>query len=391
MNLSDLIALYQEHLYLPDPAALELVLGVLAASRMPGKQPVWLLLVGPPSAGKTVLFDMIADEDDVEVVSTVTEAGLLSGSLSNSDKATGGLLAKLGERGVLCIKDFTSILSTSSQDRNKIFAALREIHDGLWVRHLGTGGGRTFGWVGRLFLLGAVTEVIDLHTAAIGSMGERYLYYRLPALDEHERMELDAAAATNAPREEEVRALLAAATKQFLAELTVPTELERLSKEADESLGRICDLATKCRTPLSRENGRVVLVPEPEATPRLHGMIYLLIQGLLAIGLSEEECWRLAHEVALGSIPKSRRGVIDLLASTSREWKVTDVAAELSLDRDTVYRITDDLVALGVAEHPASSQAQIQASGWLAERWGQTHVGAYVRVRQSASGLHDGS
>lgn len=384
MTIDELIALFQEHLYLPDPAPVELMLATLVASRMPGKQPVWILLVGPPSSGKTVLFDAIAGEDDVEVVSTVTEAGLLSGSVSRSEESTGGLLAKIGAEGLLCIKDFTSILSATAQDRSKLLAAFREIHDGVWVRHLGSRGGVSIGWRGRICLIGAVTEVIDLHTAAIGAMGERFLYYRLPALDEDERMELDAAAAVNAHREQEVHDLLADASGRFLAGLKPPGELEPLSDDADLSLGRICDLATRCRTPLHRdERGKVILVPEPEATPRLHGMIYILLQALLALGVREEECWRLAHEVALGSIPKTRRHVIDLLATSNTELHVTDVAADLAISKDAAYKVAEELAALGVAVQCATSTV-IRASQWLQTRWAETHVESYIRVRRRA-------
>src|SRR4029453_9457095 len=76
------------------------------------------------------------------VISTISSEGaLLSGSSSKqrSKIATGGLLRVIGERGVVVVKDF---LSMSRETRAFVLAALREVHDGYWVRNVGTDGGQ---------------------------------------------------------------------------------------------------------------------------------------------------------------------------------------------------------------------------------------------------------
>ena len=57
--------------------------------------------------------------------------------------ATGGLLRRLGARGILVIKDVTSILAMNRDTRASLLAAFREIHDGRWERNVGTDGGRS--------------------------------------------------------------------------------------------------------------------------------------------------------------------------------------------------------------------------------------------------------
>ena len=108
-------------------------------------------------------------------------AGLLSGTpkKSHAKGAQGGLLRQIGDFGIIVLKDFGSILSMHTETRAEVLAALREIYDGAWTRHLGTDGGRTLAWKGKVGLLFAATGVIDSHYAVIGSMGDRFLLSRL--------------------------------------------------------------------------------------------------------------------------------------------------------------------------------------------------------------------
>ena len=187
-------------LYLPDPGPLIVTLAAYVANRLPG-DPVWLLLVGPPSSGKTELLNALSGLKDTYSVSTFTEAGLLSGSTSRRPDATGGLLAELGRFGNIVCKDFGSVLSESAETRAGLLAALREIYDGAWCRRVGTGGGLTLAWTGKAGLVAGVTETIDRHSATMGALGERFLLYRMPALDDEGRLEQGRRAAANAGRQ----------------------------------------------------------------------------------------------------------------------------------------------------------------------------------------------
>src|SRR5665213_2406973 len=130
MTLDELLNVFRSHLHLPDPAPVEVVLGTIAANLLPG-DPVWLLLVGPPSSGKTEILSALSGLGCVHEVFTFTEPGLLSGSVSRRPGATGGLLAEVGEFGIVVCKDFTSLLSESPDTRSGLLAALREIYDCL--------------------------------------------------------------------------------------------------------------------------------------------------------------------------------------------------------------------------------------------------------------------
>ena len=63
--------------------------------------------------------------------------------------------------------------------RGQVLGALREVHDGSWVRKVGTDGGRSLPWAGRIAVIGAVTTAWDQAHAVIASMGDRFVLVRV--------------------------------------------------------------------------------------------------------------------------------------------------------------------------------------------------------------------
>jgi hypothetical protein len=369
VTLDDVVAVFRRHLYLPDLGPVEVVLATAVANLLPG-DPVWLLVVGPPSSGKTELLAPLSRLPYVHEVSTFTEAGLLT----RRGPGAGGLLAELGSSGMIVCKDFTSLLSESADTRSGLLAALREIYDGKWVRRLGVDGGRSLVWQGKAGLLAAVTETIDRHTAVIGAMGERFVLYRMPALDDEGRLAQGRTAFRNAGRQEAMRAELADAVGAFLTGLVLPSRPEPLSEGGVEALVLLADLAARCRSVVERDprDREVELVPQPEAVGRLQAALAQLTQGLLAIGADDVEIGRLITQVALDGMPKGRRAIVELLAGCPGVlFTAAQVAEAVGLPTGATARALEDLAAHAVVERRVDSTGPDRwwASTWLHDRW----------------------
>jgi hypothetical protein len=184
-DLGEVLATFRRWLDLPDPGPLYVILATVAANLMRG-DPIWLLLVGAPGSGKTELLLSIIRLAHVHQAATLTEPALLSGTPAK-DKAKGakgGLLREIGSFGIVLCKDFGSVLSMHRESRGLVLAALREIYDGNWTRHLGVDGGRKLHWEGKLGIIGGVTPSIDGHHAVMAGLGERFALYQLPMVDE---------------------------------------------------------------------------------------------------------------------------------------------------------------------------------------------------------------
>ena len=161
-----------------DTDAIDAVLATAAAERL-GGDPLWLLLVSGSGAAKTETVQALKG-CGAHVTSTIaSEGALLSGSAKKAKGATGGLLRKIGDDGVLVIKDVTSIISADRNVRGMVLAGLREVYDGRWERNLGVDGGRSLLWEGRIAVVGAVTTAWDAAHSVVAAMGDRFVLIRI--------------------------------------------------------------------------------------------------------------------------------------------------------------------------------------------------------------------
>jgi hypothetical protein len=121
-----------------DLAGLDAALSIAACNRLDGDPP-WLLIVSGSGNAKTETVTALTGAGAL-VTSTIDSPGALLSATSRQERAndaTGALLRKIGDRGLLVIKDFTSILSMDRKKRSKVLARHRELAQGYWERNLG--------------------------------------------------------------------------------------------------------------------------------------------------------------------------------------------------------------------------------------------------------------
>lgn len=372
--LEQLEAAFRRWLYLPDMGALYATLATVAANRLEG-DPVWLLLVGPPGGGKSELLGSLTGLQDVHPAATLTEAGLLSGTpkRETAEGAKGGLLRVIGDFGIVVAKDFGSVLSMNRDQRSLLLAALREIYDGSWTRHIGTDGGRTLHWAGKVGFVGGVTPTIDRHHSVMGAMGERFVLYRLPGVDADEQA---GRALEHAGREKTMRADLATAVETFLNNLQPAP-----SPFGQEDTVRLISLATlvvRARSAVERDGytREVELIPEPEAPTRLVVVLRRLIQGLDAIGLHRDQSWRVITKIGLDSVPALRLSCLQHLHEHGPAQTPT-LAATLDYPTQTTRRALEDLAAHGLIIRTIRGEGQ-RADTWAVSPFADAKIRACV-------------
>lgn len=371
-DLEACLATFRRWLHLPDPGALYVTLATVAANLGPG-DPVWLLVIGPPGGGKTEVLHPLAGLEHVHPTATLTEAALLSGTPKKEREsgARGGLLREIGDFGLILCKDFGSVLNMHRDARAAVLAALREIYDGSWTRHVGTGGGRTLTWTGKVGLIAGCTPAIDSHHAVMGSMGERFVLYRLPTIDPDAQA---GAALAHVGREPEMRAELAAATKALLATVDPATVARPIDPDHRDRLVRLATLAVRCRSAVDRDSysREIELIPEAEAPGRLALVLLRLLNGLAAIGVPDPTAWQLVTKAALDSMPAVRRTVLDAVRDADGPTATGTVAEAIGYPTTTTRRALEDLAAHGVlhATHQGNGRPHLWAlTDWARTRW----------------------
>jgi hypothetical protein len=318
-----------------------------AASAKLGGDPPWVQVVGGSGAAKTETIIPLRGANAVLASTISGEAGLLSAT-SEKDRAkdaTGGLLRAIGSNGVLVIKDFTSILSMNRDTRALVLAALREIYDGHWDRNVGTDGGQTIKWDGRLVLIGACTTAWDSAHQVIAMMGDRFLLVRLNSREN--RLAAGRKAMGNVDLERLMRAELAEAVGDLMAGVDGSREYT-LAEKDDAGLLALADIVTRARTAVERDfQGNPAFAHDLEMPTRLAKQLVQVARGGLALGMERDDALATAERAARDSMPPLRQRVLTDVSGNS--WTLTsEVVERLQLPRKTVDRTLQELHLLGL-------------------------------------------
>jgi hypothetical protein len=366
-SINQVIATFEKWLWLPDTSPVYATLGATAANHLDGS-PVWLLLVGPPSSGKTEILSSLTALPGAHAAAVLSEAALLSGTprKEQSSGASGGLLREIGDFGFILAKDFGSLLSMRHDTRGPVLAALREIYDGSWDRPVGTEGGRKLSWRGKCALIGGCTQSIDRHYAVISAMGDRFVLFRMPTADAV-RQAVTALDFTGEKEQAMRRELGAAVSGLFAVE---PCEQSTgLSADDRARLVTLAVLVARCRSSVERDSytREIELIPSPEMPARLARALERLLAGLRALNVDENTAWHVIRKTALDSMPALRKTLIDQLVAETEAVTTAVLATIIHHPTKTTRRGLEDLAAHGVVVR--HSQGQGKADLWEASEW----------------------
>ncbi len=311
--------------------------------------PLWLMLIGGPSSGKTEALRALGGL--ARSIDDVTVAGLLGWVGSGSKGRPSGLLLRVGSRGLATIADLSTLLAGDFKEREKTFAALRRIYDGSYSRALGTYP-QPLKWKGRLTLIAAVTGVVDNYSSHADALGPRWVYFRIPDLSAAGKKRAAAYARITAQDKREQRAHV-----QELATIAVGDAAVRLDMVAvpDELADTIIDtaiVATQARAGVPRSGyGQRDVIGEVvrEEPMRLSGQLELLARGLLALRVSRAETIRLVRRCALDSIDRTRRRALADLAD-GEVLTANQLAQRIGCDWHVAARALEDLALTGLIE-----------------------------------------
>jgi predicted DNA-binding protein len=348
--VAELLELLATYVHLDDPGHVWFALAVAASAALDG-DPLWGMLIGPSSSGKTEAIRAL--DTLAEAIDEVTAPALLSWTHGRKPQPT-GVLTRIGERGLVTVGDFSTVLATSDRGgRDQLFALLRRVYDGQVTRDLGNAP-VPLRWSGRLTLLAACTPAIDNYASHADQLGPRWLYYRLAAAS--------SAGKRATSRKARLRAGQLASSRRQAAELTGRLVGAAHGKAASVALSaaaaeHLDDLAIVCcygRAVVPRNAyGRreiegLAIVEEP---PRLVAQLMLLARGLLALGLAEPAAVALCRRAALDSMPAVRRGLLQVLADAD-EVTVSEAARRVGCHRHVARLALEELAAIGLADCP---------------------------------------
>jgi len=370
-KFQDIQAIFDSFLLLEDRNLIWLTLAAVIGNQIMSRRPIWLMLVAPPSSGKTTALNALIGlkvynkmgevVEPIHSISDLTENSFASGA-QRSDGET-SLLMKIPKGGMMVFKDFTSILSKNSDAKRIIMGQLREIYDGSYVKRTGTG--KDIMWTGKIGALAGVTESVYQHLESMSVMGDRFMLYQVPQPDRRKmlRFKLDQ---ERQGTTEDVQMPLArevvhnymqnAYSKLADIKISLPIEVE------DEIIA-VADFCTMVRSGIitNEFSGDIMFVPQPEMPARMFeqmlalGSTFAFMRKLDNPELTDSQALTaqdlsLMYKIAYDSIPITRRIALNYLVRFSAGIDTQGLALKINYPSKVVQAWLEQLNALGVVQ-----------------------------------------
>lgn len=346
-TLVELNAAYKEIYYTTDEALFSLVVSMVIGAKLNAPS-CWCFIVGPTSGGKSTVLSVLYGIPFVELVSDLTPNTFLSG-MRVAGKET-SLLKRLGDNFVVVMKDFTTMISKGEEAKKQIIAQMREIYDGHIVKE--TGNGMKIEWGSKskpsksMFLM-AATEGIYKVQADFADMGTRAINYVMPPQDEYLSTKAAMRNKRNHAKSAERLALLQADVAEFVADKIAhaPLEFAPIPEELEDDIIRVAMLAERARSSIDRDYQGTVQLAQSTGMPMRMSEQMLAIAHFMTYaneGNLTPIIRATIFKVAMDSIPKQRRLVLDLLAKHPR-CDIIGMAMAINYPHAVVRKWVEDL------------------------------------------------
>lgn len=215
------------------------------------------------------------------------------------------------------------------------------------------GNGQTRTWKGKVSVLFACTEAVDITNPQYSHLGERFIYYR-PIMPD--RKEVALRALNNSAKQEEMTNAMQNAFFAFFKGIDFENiqELPPLGPELSHDLVLLANFGTKARSGVIRDFGmkkEVLFVPTPEMPTRVLQQLSLLAQGAMIAnkGVLLETDIQMLYKVMLDSIPRTNKMVIMEMAKADGQT-TAEIATALDYPTETIRTYLENQAMLGICK-----------------------------------------
>ena len=326
--------------------------------------PVALIYVGPPSAGKTTVVNMfVGAEYNGESICYRSDKFTPASFVSQSGKATKEELEKVDllpriRYKVLLTPELATIFRGKQEELAERFSTITRVLDGQGLKtDSGTHGERGYEGDYLFAWLGATTPLNPIVWKVMAQLGSRLFFLTMDAEADPTVEELVKATQKRVPYaegckrcQEAVCSFLGALFTRYGGVRRVQWNGEENSKEVLSCIAKCAKLLAVMRTPYDKAGK-----PQSESAHRANSVLYSLARGHALIHgrtrLSREDVPAI-RDIALSSMPAKRRAVLAaFMTSKGMPITIKEVGDAAGLTRTSVEPLMEEMEWLGLARY----------------------------------------
>ena len=369
-----------EFLVLKDDFIFEVIFGtIINNGLLDNTNPIWLLVVGVSSGGKTSLVAPfsginIQGKRGVRFCDDCNEKSFLSGFKIRNPVTQKmeqvSMLHEMDRDGHknMIFSDFSSILSKNPLVKNEILTQFRLINDGDMSKYTGTGAVKP--WKGRQGFLGCGTASVYRELETAKAVGERFTYYWL---DQPSHEEIIQKQFESVHSSKEITAIMQPfyndyynGVWDFLQSVGMPET--PLTSEQEKRVQDAVIFCVKGKVTVDQDfrTGRIIGMPNEISVGRDNKSTHNILKAVHLMDAYEKgdrnipiDDSRIAmiEKISFSAITRERRKILEILASTQDKLSGTQVGNRngLGLDNQSIQRFLTPLHAVGLIQKDESS------------------------------------
>ena len=363
MILAELKQEIQKYQYMTDTGIIDVSIASIIATRLMLGDPVWLVLIGASSGGKSQILRPLSltDSKFIHRVDDVTENTFLSGMQSKGENNS--LLLRIGKRGLIVVSDLTVLFSKSSESRATILSQFRMIYDGEMTKFSGNNS-KPIRWPeegkGHIGVIAGSTPSLYSMFEEVADMGERFIYYRMKEIDPRVATKL---ALNRTIFGQELDDTLSGLYGEYVQEVinyALASDIQPvISEEVQQRIIDISVFAEKARTPVHMDfkGERIMKIPTSAMPMRVALQLTTIAKALAIISHFETGSFDLTEEqlsvldwCGYSLANEEKRACMRVLSSVAygSSLRTSIIADQVGLSTSVVGMYLQNLSAVGM-------------------------------------------
>jgi hypothetical protein len=358
MKLLELKKEIEQYQYFEDTSIIDISLASIIANRLSIGNPIWLVIIGPSSGGKSQILRPLSltDPKFLHRIDDLTENTFLSGMNLGKGKGEPSLLLRIGAKGMLVISDLTVLFSKNNESKATILSQFRMLYDGEMTKFSGTSA-KPITWKGRLGVIAGSTPSIYSNFEEVADMGERFVFYRMKDYDGQKATRISMARKLF---DKDLDDKLSGLYNDYIKDVLVNHKEDTiLSEDTQERILAIASLAEKIRTTTHTTwKGDVIdRIPVPAYPMRTALQLSAIAKGMLIMRKHEDNSEHLTDNdlravewCGYSLANEEKRACLRTLAKIKfgDAVKTQTVADEVGLATTIIGNILQNLASVGV-------------------------------------------